>query len=254
MQKLWQLKVTWDEPLSDELQAEWKEVATDLKKAKQFSVSRCYFDVCITDPSIHCFADASQSAYGAIVFLLQGNQVSFVISKTRVAPLKVLTIPRLELMVATQLTHFVLQAIPAYDPPTFIWSHSQIVLHWVRSQKSLPTFVQHRITEIQSLLPNATWNYCPTADNPADLLSRGTNTEVLISSALWQHGPKWLPNPNEWPSSQLPPIPPLVLATAVATEFVPAVPSLPDTGVHYIISIDHYSTLCKLLAVTAHVI
>ena len=147
-----------------------------------------------------------------------------------------------------------LQAIPAYDPPTFIWSDSQIVLHWVRSQKSLPTFVQHRVTEIQSLLPNATWNYCPTADNPADLLSRGTNTGVLISSALWQHGPKWLPNPNEWPSSQLPPIPPLVLAAAVAREFVPAVPSLPDTGVHCIISIDRYSTLCKLLAVTVHVI
>lgn len=257
MQKLWQHKVTWDEPLSDELQAEWKSVATDLKRAQQFLVSRRYCDVPIMHPSIHCFADASQYAYGAIVFLVQGSQTSFVISKTRVAPLKVLTIPRLELMaalVATRLTHFVLQAIPAYDPPAFIWSDSQIVLHWIRSQKSLPTFVKHRVTEMQSLLPNATWNYCPTADNPADLLSRGTNTEALISSTLWQHGPKWLPNPNEWPSSQLTPIPPLVLAAAVATEFTPTISTFTDTGVHRIILIDRHSTLRKLLAVTACVI
>ena len=257
MQKLWQLKVTWDEPLNDDLQAEWKHIATDLKNAKQFSVSRCYFNARITHPSIHCFADASQHAYGAIVFLIQDNQASFVIAKTRVAPLKTLTIPRLELMaalVAIRLTHFVLDAIPAYDPPTFIWSDSQIVLHWVRSQKPLPTFVRHRVIEMKSLLPNATWNYCPTAENPADLLSRGTTTEVLTSSSLWQHGPKWLPTPNKWPSSQLPPIPPLVLAATVATEFVPTVPTLPDTGLHCIILIDRHSTLCKLLAVTAYVI
>ena len=257
MQKLWQLKVTWDEPLNDDLQSEWKNIATDLKNAKQFSVSRCYFNACITHPSIHCFADASQHAYGAIVFLIQDNHASFVIAKTRVAPLKVLTIPRLELLaalVATCLTHFVLQAIPAYDPPTFIWSDSQIVLHWVRSQKPLPIFVRHRVIEMKSLLPNTTWNYCPTAENPADLLSRGTTTEVLMSSSLWQHGPKWLPSPDKWPTSQLTPIPPLVLAATVATEFVPTVPTLPDSGLHCIIIIDHYSTLYKLLAATAYVI
>ena len=258
MQKLWQLKVTWDEPLNNDLQAQWKDIAADLKKTTQITVSRCYFNARMTHPIIHCFADASQHAYGAIVFFTQDNKVSFVTAKTRVAPLKTLTIPRLELMaalVATRLTTFVLKAIPLHNPQTFMWSDSQIVLHWIKNQKPLPAFVHHRITEIiKTLLPNAIWNYCPTEDNPADLLSRGTTTEALMSSSLWQHGPKWLATPHQWPSSQPPHLPPLVLAAAVATEFVPTEQAPTDLGLHCIISIDRYGSLDKLLSVTARVL
>ena len=140
IQKLWQSKVTWDEPLSDDLRIEWKK---DLNEAKQFTVSRWYFDTHVTHPTLRCFADASQHAYG-LVFFVQGKQVSFVLAKTRVAPLKALTIPRLELMatlVGARLTKFVLQAIPSCDPSVFVWSDSQIVLHWVGNDKPLPTFV-----------------------------------------------------------------------------------------------------------------
>lgn len=90
-----------------DIQAEWKEIATNLKKATQFSVSWCYINAPLTHPVIHCFADASQSAYGAVVFFTQDDQVSFVTAKTRVAPLKMFTIPWLELMAAmigTRLT------------------------------------------------------------------------------------------------------------------------------------------------------
>ena len=113
MLKLWQLKVTWDELLNDDIQAQWRDIATNLKEATQFTVSRCYFNAYMTDPVIHCFADASQLAYGAIVFLTQDNQVSFVTAKTRMAPLKT-TIPQLELMaamIAARLTKFVLTTI-----------------------------------------------------------------------------------------------------------------------------------------------
>lgn len=255
MQKLWQLKTTWDEPLDDGFQAQWRDIATDLKATAQFSVSRRYFNVCLSHPTIHCFADASQHAYGAIVFLVQNSQVSFVIAKARVAPLKSLTIPRLELMaalVATRLTHFVLKAIPS--DTVHMWSDSQIVLHWLNSQKPLPVFVRHRTAEIQSLLPQANWSYCPTSENPADLLSRGTTTEMLMSSPLWNYGPAWLTNPSQWPSFQLPPLPPLVLAAAVATEFVPAEQPPPNLGLHCIISVDRYSSFNKLLSVSAYVI
>ena len=135
-----------------------------------------------------------------------------------------------------------------------MWSDSQIVLHWMKSQKPLPAFVRHRITEMNSLLPNATWNYCPTAENPADLLSRGTTTAALISSSLWHHGPKWLTTPHQWPSFHPPPLPPLVLAAAVATEFVPTKRTPSDLGLHCVISIDRYGSLNKLLSVTAYVL
>ena len=138
MQKLWECKITWDEPLNEDHQAEWKDIATNLKETTGLSVQRCYFNKPITQPTIHCFADASQRAYHAIMFLTQQDQVSFVTVKTCVAPLKQLTLPHLELMaalVATRLTHFILNAIPLQDPPVFIWSESQIVLQWIKSQK-----------------------------------------------------------------------------------------------------------------------
>ena len=212
-----------------------------------------------THPVIHCFADASQSIhiYSAVVFFTQDDQVSFVTAKTCVAPLKTLTIPRLELMAAivgTHLTNFVITTISVHNPTVFMWSDSQIVLHWIKSQKPLPAFVHHRITEMNSLLPNATWNYCPTAENPGDLLSRGTTTAALMFSSLWQQGPKWLTTPHQWPSPQLPLLWPLVLAAAVATEFVPIKQVPPDLGLHYIISISHYATLNKLLSVTVYIL
>ena len=256
MQKLWQCKIAWDEPLSEDHQAAWKDIAINLKEATGLSVRRCYFTLPTKQPVVHCFADASQRAYGAVVFLTQQNQVSFVTAKSRVAPLKQLTLPRLELMaalVATRLTHFVQNAIPLQDPPVFIWSDSQIVLQWIKTQKQLPAFVHHRITEIRSLLPNATWRYCPTLENPTDLLTRGITTQSLISSTLWQHGPEWLTTPEQWPTFQQPPLPTLVVAAAVATEFVPTERTPPDIGLHAIISIDRYNTLGKLLAVTAYV-
>ena len=135
-----------------------------------------------------------------------------------------------------------------------MWSDSQIVLHWIKSQKPLSAFVHHHITEINSILPNATWNYYPTAENLADLLSRDMTTEALMSSSLWQQEPKWLTTPNQWPSPQLPPLRPLVLAAAVATEFVPIEPAPLDFGLHCIISISHSASLNKFLSVTVYIL
>ena len=118
-----------------------------------------------------------------MAFLAQNSQVSFVVAK---APLKSLTIPHLELMAAlvvTRLTHFVLKAIPS--DTVHMWSDSQIVLHWIKSQKPLPVFVHHHTAEIQSLLPRANWSYCPTSENPTDLLSC-SSADVLTSVELHQ--------------------------------------------------------------------
>jgi len=158
-----------------------------------------------TQPVLHCFADASQKAYGAIY--LQ-EQTFFVVAKTRVIPLKQLTLPCLELMaalIATRLTLFVIIHIPLQNVPIYIWSDSNIgnVLHWVNSSKQLLTFVRNRVNEIQTNLPNANWRYCPTLANPVDLLSRGTTTQLLMAPKVWQH-PDWLTTPSLWPCCEQP--------------------------------------------------
>ena len=176
-------------------------------------------------------------------------------AKARVAPLKLLTLPRLELMatlVATRLVRFVLDTLSLRDPPVCIWSDSQIVLHWVYSEKQLLAFVQHRVSEMKSQHPTASWRYSPTLENPADLLTRGTMFQLLKSSSLWQHGPSWLTTPDQWPAFQLSPISPLYTAAAIATKFIPQEPSPPAHGLHCIMFIEKYSTLHKVLAVTAY--
>jgi len=109
--------------LPDNIQTQWKDIACDLKTATGFSVSRCYFVAHMICPVVHCFVDASKHAYDAVVFFTQNNEVSFVAAKTRVAPFKTLTIPRLELMAALvgmRLTHFVMKTIPVPNMSVFM--------------------------------------------------------------------------------------------------------------------------------------
>jgi hypothetical protein len=59
------------------------------------------------------------------------------------------------------------------------------------------------VTEIHALSENRKWRYCPTKDNPADLLTRGIATSQFKSSSLWFHGPTWLTTPDNWPVWQV---------------------------------------------------
>ena len=77
--------------------------------------------------------------------------------------------------------------------------------------------------------------------------------QLLKSSSLWQHGPSWLTTPDQWPVSLLSPLSPLFIVAAIATEFIPQETSLPALGLHCLMSVDHYNTLHKILAVTAYV-
>ena len=84
---------------------------------------------------------ASTKAYGAVAFLCRKQETSFVMAKSRVAPLKALTLPKLELMaevVATRLSNFIIHSLTLQQPSIYLWTDSQIVLHWIQSTKSLP--------------------------------------------------------------------------------------------------------------------
>lgn len=92
--------------------------------------------------------------------------------------LKTLTLPQLELMAASigsRLAHFVSAALQSRYPHLSIhlWSDSEIVLHWLHSTKPLKQFISNHVTEIKRLFSVTSWHYCPTNDNPADLLTRG---------------------------------------------------------------------------------
>ena len=104
------------------------------------------------DISLHIFVDASIKAYGASAYICSDDNSRLVMVKNRVAPLKSLTLPQLELMAAltgARLAKHLQESLPATEI-TF-WSDSQIVLHWLSTSKTLKRFVARRVTEIHEL-------------------------------------------------------------------------------------------------------
>ena len=129
-----------------------------------------------------------------------------VMAKSRVAPLKKLTLPKLELMAAltgARLGNFVQQALKQrYANITVkLWTDSEIVHHWLNNDKPLKSFTANRVREIKELFSTTHWNNCLTKSNPADLLTRrGISAQQFPASSLWKHGPAWLPHQSMWPS------------------------------------------------------
>ncbi|GFS75609.1 integrase catalytic domain-containing protein [Trichonephila clavipes] len=148
---------------------------------------------------IHGFADASERCYGAAVYCKSKNLksetlVRLITSKSRVAPIKILTIPRLELCAAVLLAKLVKRVVDALQLETaelYLWSDSMIVLAWLRKEAmDLKTFVQNRVAKI--LYPNQLWRHVPSDQNPADLVSQGVDPDKLLQQNLWFNGPTFL--------------------------------------------------------------
>ena len=128
------------------------------------------------------------------------------------------------------------------------------MLHWISSKKQLKLqFVSHRIQEITQTFPPTLWNYCPTGDNPADFLTRGTDSEVLYDS-LWMYGPSWLTKQSSWPQWKQNETEISHLQTEPTIDEVvnDKAMSFEQTGLHRILSISNYSSLTRLLRITAY--
>ncbi|XP_033314586.1 uncharacterized protein LOC117213342 [Bombus bifarius] len=185
LQRLWTLKIDWDVSLPADVHTEWSCSGNEL----------------------HGFCDASERAYGACVYLRiitpDGHVwTRLLTAKSKVAPLKSQTIPRLELsgaLLLASLATTVLQALPSNISRTVYWTDSTIVLHWINtSPHTLKTFVANRVTEMQQKTHTSDWRHIPTADNPADLISRGQSPEDFLRPTIWQHGPEWLQQPERY--------------------------------------------------------
>ncbi|GFX49984.1 uncharacterized protein TNCV_3883131 [Trichonephila clavipes] len=150
---------------------------------------------------IHIFCDASKLAYGAAAYMKVRKQkevlVNLITSKTRVAPLKAITLPRLELLgalVAARLSSRVQEIVrKKKECKVFHWTDSKIVLFWIKgSSKRWKQFVANRVQEISKLTDPDSSFHCSGQDNPSDFLSRGLSVDTLISNKKWWTGPAFL--------------------------------------------------------------
>ena len=206
-QQLWMLGLEWDEPLDDELSETFLRWVTGLSELPRLRIPRCYMlkGVCWSDVrgiEIHVFADASTKGYGCVCYVRYclpggGFDVTFVMARARVAPVKTVTLPRLELLgclLAARLARHVSTALElSSSVPVFCWTDSTVALAWVRSSPAKwKQFVRNRVGEIQELTDPSSWGHVSGTDNPADAASRGLMADQLISSSLWLRGPEWL--------------------------------------------------------------
>ena len=202
-QQLWQLKTGWDEPIPPDLikhHSTWREQLPILSSKR---LPRCYFrtDVQPLTKQLHCFADASLKAYGAVLYLRSTYKdhpplVSLLISKTRVAKLKPSTVPRQELCAAVLLTELLSEVKETLQIPeenVYCWSDSSIVLSWLDGHpRDYKIFVTNRVNSVLQVSSPQQWRHVPTAENPADCASRGMMPADLLTHDLWWQGPEWL--------------------------------------------------------------
>ena len=215
------------------------------------------------------FCDASNKAYAAVIYLIietdGGNLSRFVVSKTRVSPVRQQTIPRLELLSALilarlmQATQEALSGTLSLKEP-ILYTDSRVALYWICGMhKEWKQFVQNRVNEIRKLTPLSRWRHCPGRVNPADLPSRGMSPMELSSSPLWLCGPHWMPattteSPEELQPQDMPAECAVEMKVIIRRQLHTLIASNQPTGLGEMIKCENFSTLTRLLRVTSRVV
>ncbi|UYV66799.1 hypothetical protein LAZ67_4002882 [Cordylochernes scorpioides] len=197
LQSLWKQKLNWDDPLPDTLCSPWKKIEKELSVLNKIQIPR-YFSCrgALLSVELHGFCDSSEVAYAAVFYIrshFKSGQVkvSLIASKTRVAPLKMISIPRLELCAALLLATLydtIHNSLCLQIDRLFLWTDSKIVLSWIKSEsRHWKPFVGNRIADVQRLTLLSSWHYVISKDNPADCASRAIHIEVVsdLSSAAF---------------------------------------------------------------------
>ena len=195
LQELCQLQISWDEPIPEKYDQKWCRWLQEINELRNFEVGRCFKPAgfgTVSSSELHHFADASEKGYGIVSYLRMINtegkvHCSFVMGKSRVAPLKKVTIPRLELTAATvavRTDKMLKRELDIRIDKTTFWTDSMSVLRYIRNSTSrFHTFVANRLNVIHEGSEPEEWRYVSTKINPADVASRGT---VLFKLNLTQ--------------------------------------------------------------------
>ena len=220
LQELWKEGISWDEPLSDSLCDKWREILDKLKPVFVLKIPRFVGNVNVSQKcELLVFCDASMKAYATAIYLRTERQntfcVNLVFSKMRLVSKgtrkkrlkKDITLPCLELLAVTigvRAANFVVSELKIISLKRILWTDSTCVLHWLKTCKPLPLFVDNRVKEILKAT-DISFCYVPSKENPADFPTRGLSATEILETRLWWHGPSWLKNSEDaWPDWHVP--------------------------------------------------
>ncbi len=213
LQELCEENIEWDEEISDALRERWIRWLNEVPLIEQLNIKRCLKPANfgkVVSSQIHVFSDASTLGYGSVAYIRLVNDegdihTSFLIGKSRLAPIKTTTIPRLELTAATvsvRLGCLMLKELSMKIDNIFYHTDSTTVLHYINnSKKRFPVFVANRVQLIHDFTEPSQWRFVNTESNPADIASRGHSAHELLSNSTWLNGPAFLQKrQTEWPA------------------------------------------------------
>ncbi|XP_017470374.1 PREDICTED: uncharacterized protein LOC108362054 [Rhagoletis zephyria] len=205
LQRVWRLNVDWDEPVPSDVAKDWLTHRSELSKLSSLKLNRWLGTSTVSDSEFHVFTDASEVAYAAALYcrtqVPDGKvKVILVAAKTKVAPLKTTSLPRLELCAAhlgAKLVRQVQSSLNHSIGKLYAWTDSMVALAWLQSNPSRwAVFVANRVADVQEVLPASHWRHVASEHNPADCASRGITPSQLLAHPLWWHGPPWLREGN----------------------------------------------------------
>ena len=206
-------KLGWDDELPESYRNRWENWRSELPMLERILVPRCVKPIDfgeVKSRQVHVFSDASSVGYGSVAYLrLCDNEgrihCSFLMGKARLAPIKAVTIPRLELTAATvsvRLGEIVKKELDESFDIVQYHTDSVTVLRYISNdQKRFQVFVANRVQTIRNLSDPSQWKYVDTKDNPADDASRGLDAKALKQQQRWLRGPEFLWQPEkDWPA------------------------------------------------------
>ena len=178
LQLLWISGKDWDVPVDELTRKQWIDFWSELPLLEQLEIPRWFEILSRSDFQLHGFADASEKAYAAVVYLVASNgKRTLIAAKTKVTPIKTLSVPRLELCGAVLLAKLLVsiqEDLGRRDIPALCFTDSEVVLAWLQGRPgSWHTFVANRVSQVLTLLPDAHWAHIRSAANPADVATRG---------------------------------------------------------------------------------
>lgn len=201
LQRVWHEGYDWDHELKGEIRDEWLKYQADLTSLGSIRILRWCGKHNQSKVQLHGFCDASEKAYSAVVYARINNHgkniiVTMIAAKTKVAPLSLISIPRLELcgaLLLAKLMSFVKRALVIENLEEYCWTDSEIVLAWLRGKPAkYKTFIANKIVQILNHTSVSQWRHIVSEENPADCASRGIFPNELQDHQLWWTGPKWL--------------------------------------------------------------
>jgi hypothetical protein len=215
LQSLWSRGLEWDETLPMELQEEWGSYFREMVHLRDIKIPRSTRPLnSIGNPEIHGFSDGGERAYGAVIFIRwkcidDTYSTTPILAKAFVTPLKIKSIPRIELMgllVLARLYTAVMSTLKFLDENqclAWFWVDNTTVIKWIKQPPAtFRPFVSVRVAEIQDHLDIRQVHYVDSTQNIADALTRGITPEKL---AEWSAGPQFLRLPNtKWNFSEPP--------------------------------------------------